>query len=437
MVLEVLERLDQGQGAIEALVDRAFARSRADHRDRRFMYELLNGVLRERIRLDYVITHHLDDPHIARNRDLMRVLEIGAYQVLGMDKVPPHAAVNEAVKLTKWYADLQRFSGVVNAVLRAIVADRGQVPLPGPEDLPQRLSIEYSHPVWLVRRWLDRYGLTGTRALLRYNNEQPVTYLRRRMRGISRQQFEAESRELCDRVPGYGSLYYRLTRRGMAPEDIRLLQLGACTVQSPSAGWVVAMTDPAPGDRIVDVCSAPGGKAALLAEVVGEEGSVCACDVSPARLRKVADTRRRMDLRNIYPLVCDGRRLPFDGWFDKALVDAPCSGTGVLQRHPDARTARMEDDIGRVTPVQEELLEAAAGLVGPGGVVVYATCSLETEENEQQVIRFLARHPEFALEKPPREIPQQYVDLDGYLRITPWEHALDGAFAARLRKHAK
>jgi len=171
-----------------------------------------------------------------------------------------------------------------------------------------------------------------------------------------------------------------------------------------------------------------------MAELAGDEGSVVACDQSFVRLGRVADNAARMNLRNMFPVACDGINPPFAGYFDKALIDVPCSGTGVLQRHPDARSQRTLEDIERVAEVQSALLESACNLVGPGGIIVYATCSLEPEENERQIAGLLERHNEFVLERPPRDIPRQYVDLDGYLRITPFEHGMDGAFAVRLRR---
>ncbi len=434
-VLEMLRGFDERRGTLEAVIDRVLGRAHIDHRDRRFAFEAVNGILRHRIRLDYTIERYLDGPNLMKNHDLVRVLELGAYQILHMDKVPHHAAVNEAVMQAKANHRIRKYSGIVNALLRAVIAKRGHVALPDPKvDLARRLGVEYSHPRWMVQRWLDTYGLDGTRKLLAFNNEIPQTFLRRKMRGISRQQFEAESRELVDRATGYSLLYYHLTAKGLAPEDIRLFQLGACTVQSPSAGWVVATMDIRKGERVIDLCSAPGGKAALIVELAGEEGSVVACDSSPRRLWQVVETRDRMGLRGMFPVVSDGTKTPFAGYFDKALLDVPCSGTGVLHRHPDARLSRTKADIDTVVGEQEALLEAGTELVGTGGVLVYATCSLEPEENEQQVAKFLERHSEFVVERPPPEVPRQYVDLDGYLRITPFEHGLDGAFAARLRR---
>ncbi len=434
VVLEIMRRFDNREGRIEAIADRSFRRSNVDRRDRRFIYEAVHGILRHRIRLRYLASHFLADKQLAGNAALMRILEFGLYQIQYMDKVPNHAAVNESVNLTKADPRTSRYVRVVNAVLRAAIQARGLVPLPSSDNLSLRLAVEFSHPQWLVERWLSRYGLSNTRAALAFDNQIPTTFMRRKMRGISRQQFETDSRGILDRVGGYYNLYYRLSRKGMAPDELRLFELGACTVQAPSQGWVVAMLDVQRGDRCVDVCSAPGGKATLMAELAGDEGSVVACDQSFVRLGRVADNAARMNLRNMFPVACDGINPPFAGYFDKALIDVPCSGTGVLQRHPDARSQRTLEDIERVAEVQSALLESACNLVGPGGIIVYATCSLEPEENERQIAGLLERHNEFVLERPPRDIPRQYVDLDGYLRITPFEHGMDGAFAVRLRR---
>lgn len=437
IALEILRLFDEGKSTLEALIDRLLNRSGMDRRDRRLAYELVYGTLRHRIRLRYVVAQFLSDPKLADEQQLMRILELGLYQVAHLDRVPNHAAVSESVNLAKASAATRRFTGVVNAVLRAAITKRTQVSLPDPkQDLPYRLSIEYAHPKWMVERWLDRYGLSNTRSLLGYNNNVPETFYRRRIRGMGRAQFESDTRGICDRAGGPSNLFYRLSRKGMAPDELRLFQLGYCTVQAPSAGWVVASMAIQPGERCVDMCSAPGGKTAFMAELAGEDGSVCAGDISYRRLQLVLNTVERLGLRTVYPLACDAAHPPFAGFFDKALLDVPCSGSGVLHRHPDARSSRTPGDIARIAERQEVILEAGAELIGPGGLLVYATCSLEPEENEEQVGRFLERHGEFSLERPPMDVPRQYVDLDGYLRITPFEHKLDGAFAALLRKRS-
>jgi len=432
----MLEAYEKHPQSLDTILDRNADVQRLEQRDRRFVVEIFFGVVRMKLSLDFTIHHFLQTERLKHNEALVRLLRIGAYQILYMERVPDHASVNETVKLAKGIPRLVPCAGVVNAVLRNIIKSKGSLPHPATsEPLDARLAIEYSHPQWLVRRWLDRLGLARTKSLLVYNNTRPEIYLRRKIKGMSRQQFDAESRSISEPAKGYMNLFYRL-RKSIVPDSIRLLQDGYCTVQSPSSGWVVAMLEPQAGERVLDVCAAPGGKTSLIAELVGERGGVYGCDIKAVRLGKVAQTAKRMVLRNIRCIVGDGERLPFAILFDRVLLDAPCSATGVLQRHPDARWNRGADHIEKMALLQSRLLAGVCTAVKPGGVLVYATCSLEPEENEEQVRSFLALHPEFSLERPPSCIPGTYVSDDGYMRITPYEHKADGMFAARLRRAA-
>jgi 16S rRNA (cytosine967-C5)-methyltransferase len=435
VALHLLRDFDKRPGDLSIIIDRGLRSKTIDRRDRRLVCELVYGTVRRRLTIDYVIEAFLSDTRIRANRELMRIMEVGVYQLLYMDKIPDHAAVNEAVNLAKNQFSTKRFSGVVNGVLRSVINAQGKLPAPGPAtELVTRLSIEFSHPAWMVRRWLDRIGLAKVKKLLEFDNQVPDIFLRRKMRGITRQAFETESRTLAEAAGGYQNLFYRLVSKGIMPEEIALFEGGFCTVQAPSSGWAVAMLDIRPGDHCLDLCSAPGGKATLMAELSGERGSVVACDLKPGRLRRIRENAGRMELKTIYFIAADATMSPIRGMFDKVLLDAPCSGTGVVQRHPDARWTRTEPDIGLAAGLQAKLLDAAAPLIAPGGTLLYATCSLEPEENEEQVSAFLARHAEFILGQAPASVPAKYVNLEGILCISPYEHGMDGMYAARLIK---
>jgi len=425
---------DKRPANLERLVERTLSDAYVDHRDRRLIFEIVYGIVRRLGTLDYLIDSYLSDERYRNDKLLRRILRIGFYQLLYLDRVPDHASVNETVNLAKAGAQSRAFAGTVNAVMRALIKNKKQIVLPDPQkDMQQRLSVEYSHPRWLIDRWLSTFGLAKTKKILLFNNEKPSIYLRRTFRQITRQQFESDVRLLCDAASGYRDLYYRL-KKNLQPENLQLIQQGLCNIQAPSSGWVVALLDVARGEHLLDMCAAPGGKSVLMAELAGDSGTVCSCEVNFNRLEKLVETATVMHLQNIYPLVADAIYPPVRGTFDKVLLDAPCTATGVLHRHPEARWIRSIDDLNRLTAVQEELLEAATKLVENDGVIVYATCSLEPEENEQQIGRFLERHPEFVLEGAPDIIPKRFIDEKGFLRITPFEHSMDGMFGARLRK---
>lgn len=436
LILKIFIELDKNKSNLDHIINVVLRGSHIDHRDRRFVFEIVYGILRHKATIDYTIDKYLSQSSAQKDKDedLFRILRIGIYQLLYMDKVPDHAAVNETVILAK--ADLKtvRFSSVVNAIMRALINDKKIIPLPDPQkDLVNRLTVEYSHPRWMVERWLKNFGLAKTKQVLAFNNQKPSIFLRRKLREISRQQFEVDIRSICEPATGYLNLYYKL-KRSLLPENIQIIHHGLCNVQSPSSGWVVALMDVNKGEHLLDLCAAPGGKAALLSELTGDSGTVCACELKWNRLMSIIETAGRMKLDNIYSLICDGSYPPFNGFFDKVLLDAPCSGTGVLHRHPEARWVRKEEDIFSLAEKQRTLLNSAASLVDKDGVIVYSTCSLEPEENQKQIELFLKEHPSFCLDNVPDSIPERFIDNSGYLMITPYEHGMDAMFGARLKR---
>lgn len=434
VILDVLSTFDSKPSDPENLIDTALRAKNIDHRDRRFIFEIVYGVIRRRMTLDYIIDKYISDEPIRKEDQLYRVLRMGIYQLSFMDRVPDHAAVNETVKLVKQDPKIGRFTSLANAVMRNFINANKAITLPDSQsNLAYRLSIEYSHPEFFVKRWIKNYGLAKTKQLLSFNNVKPAIFLRRKLRDFSRQQFESDMRTLCEPSSGYMNLYYKL-KKSLLPENIRLIQDGLCTVQAPSSGWVVAMMNINKGEKLLDMCSAPGGKTSLMSELTDGEGAVCAGDVKFNRLLKVVEAKQQMQLDNVFPLLADGNYLPFNGYFDKVLLDAPCTGTGVFNHHPEARWIRTEEDIAKMSGIQQQLLQSASKVVHSGGTIVYSTCSLEPEENENQIKNFLSENPSFVLDAPPPVIPGTYIDNDGFLRITPFEHSMDGIFAARLRK---
>lgn len=435
LILRILEEFDKNPCDPDHIIDKNLKNSQIDHRDRRFIFEIVYGILRHRSTIDYAISHHLTD-NINKDENLYRILRIGIYQLVYMSKVPDHAAVNESVMLAKSDQKTNRFSSVINAVLRAFINNKKMIPLPDPQkDYVNRLTVEYSHPKWMIERWIKNYGLAKTKQILTFNNEKPPVFLRRKLRNISRQQFEADVRDICEQASGYLNLYYKL-KKSLLPENIQMIQHGFCNVQAPSSGWVIALLDVNKNEHILDLCSAPGGKTALISELTSETGTVCACELKWNRIKSVVETAKRMDLQNIYPVICDGVHTPFNGFFDKVLLDAPCSGTGVLNHHPEARWVRTADDISNIVQKQQELLKSASSLIGKDGIIVYSTCSIEPEENQMQIEKFLKDNPNFRLDAIPNTVPEKYIDNNGYLFITPFEHGMDGMFGARLKKIA-
>jgi len=433
-VLRILESFDKQPWDLDRLIDKQLSKTPVDHRDRRFILEMIYGIVRMRLTLNHAIEHYVDDPQLFDNQHLRRLLQIGIYQLVFMDRVPDHAAVNETVACAHQDYRSKKMTGIVNGVLRSLIKEKKRVLfLDQQKDILTRLSIEYSHPQWMVSRWLCRIGLLKTKSLLAFNNEKPEIYLRRKIHGLSRQHFETESKEYLSAPCGYLNCFYRLTKP-LQPDSLELFNEGHCTVQAPSSGWITALMDVHQGDRIIDICAAPGGKSELMGEMAGETGRIYACELKSVRMQLISDTMRRMRANNVVLVQCDGKRPPFSRGFASVLLDAPCSGTGVMHRHPEARWIKKTEDLLKLSQLQEKLLDAGAAMIAVGGKLVYSTCSLEPEENEQRIESFLASHQEFILEDPPETIPRKFVDAAGFVRITPYDHKLDGMFGALLKK---
>jgi 16S rRNA (cytosine967-C5)-methyltransferase len=320
-----------------------------------------------------------------------------------------------------------RAAGFVNAILRRLA---GPQPLTSAasKDPVERLATEHSHPEWLVRRWIERFGVEGTEGLLRWNNLRPRLVLQ-----AARQDLETLAARLRDAGIEVESAPYAagiITTRSR-PADLPGYREGAFIVQDPAQALVAEFANVPPGAMVYDACAAPGGKTIALGT---RATTVLAGEVSPGRARRLAENLARSGSGRELVVVADARRPPLRH-ADVVLVDAPCLGTGTFARHPDARWRVSAGALASLERLQAELLARAAEVVRPGGLLVYSTCSLEPEENQAQVERFLAANPGFQRE-PSGSIPSSLVSQEGDLMILPHEHGVDGAFAARLRRRS-
>jgi 16S rRNA (cytosine967-C5)-methyltransferase len=391
--------------------------------DRRLAHELAAGVLRQRSVLD----SHLA-PLVARGwssvaPELQDILRLGAYQLTGLDRVPHHAAVDTSVELAKENGGA-RPAAFVNAVLRRLASSEPPAPtLLG--DAAERLAAEHSHPVWLVRRWVELFGLGATERLVRWNNTRPRLVLQPARRDLTTlaERWRAAGIEV-EAAPYDAGLVTNLTR----PSDLPGFGDGDFLVQDPAQALLGRFADPPPGTVVYDACAAPGGKSIALGR---QAKTVVAGEVSPSRARRLAENLLRAGSGREQVIVADARQPPIRQ-AEVVLIDAPCLGTGTFARHPDARWRVTPEALGSLERLQAELLERAAAVVPPGGLLVYSTCSLEPEENRAQVQRFLAGHASFRRE-PTEAVPPELLSPEGDLMVLPHQHGMDGAFAARLR----
>lgn len=419
--LKILGEVRDGR-PFEIALERGFGK--LTEPDRRLAHELAAGVLRRRSLLDEQLA-----PLVARGwgnvtADLQDILRLGAYQLTALDRVPAHAAVDTSVALAKDKGGA-RAAGFVNAVLRRLArADPVHTVAPGDE--PSRLANEYSHPEWLVRRWVEQFGGESTEELLRWNNSRPRLVLQpaRQDQEALISRWRAAGLELEPAPYGAGILTGE-TR----PMDLPGYHEGAFMVQDPAQALLTRFADLPPDAVVYDACAAPGGKTIALGR---RARTVLAGEVNPTRARRLADNIRRAGSGRELVVVADGRQPPLRQ-VGVVLIDAPCLGTGTFARHPDARWRVSPEALASRENLQAELLEQAPAVVAPGGLLVYSTCSLEPEENRAQVDRFLAGHPDFRRE-PSTAVPSTLLSPEGDLMILPQHHRMDGAFAARLRR---
>jgi 16S rRNA (cytosine967-C5)-methyltransferase len=415
------------------LLDPSFDRrtARLDARDRRWTRELVYGMLRRRARLDAYLDQRVRGGIVRLDGDLLDLLRLGAAQLLFMESVPAYAAIAQTVELAKRRHGLGA-SKLANAVLRRLDRERASLELPVKTDGVDALALEKSHPRWLVARWAERWGVAETNRLLDANNlEAPLVA---RPYHVVREQLEAmlESAGVhVDEAPLARDSIILLSPVSSLTE-IGPFRQGLFHLQDPGSTLVAQYACVPTGAVVADLCAAPGGKSIELSR---NAHTVFASDLSFARLQRVVDNVRRLEVDSILPYVADAR-LPAIKPVDLALVDAPCTGTGTFRRHPDARWRLKISDLAVMASLQRAILDAAAAVVEPGGLLVYSTCSLEPEENDEQVERFLERHPDWRVDPPPEGVVPQTVLDRGLLRVLPQRHGIDGAFAARLRRSA-
>jgi 16S rRNA (cytosine967-C5)-methyltransferase len=431
--LRILHAVDTRSAFSDRLLDGAHARSGAEPKDQALMHELVKGTLRWRGRIDHILDRLI---HIGISQVqpwVKNIMRMGAYQVVFLDRIPAHAAVDEAVKLAHKYGH-PGTAGLVNSVLRRLVEEKDSW-APPLEDDAVSLSAWGSHPLWITERWLERFGPESTRELLVANNRAvPVGLRANRIRGTRDQLVERLVAEGVQATPARFATDLVWVEFHHAPGSLQAFQQGCCTVQDESEALVSRLVAPQAHERVLDLCAAPGGKCTHLAELMNDDGEVWAMERAEPRVRSLEANIERLGLHSIHVVHGDGRNYAFPMPFDRVLVDAPCSGLGVLGRRADARWRKGPEILREMPPLQLELLLAAGRHVRPGGVLVYSVCSFEPEESTAMVERFLHSSPSFVLESASGLLPDEVVDENGFMQILPHVHGCDGAFAARFRK---
>lgn len=438
VALEILVRVE-GEGAYpDRLLDHVPDRRHLAARDRALATELTLGTLRWQRLLDWHLARISHRPLEMLDVWVRVLLRLSAYQLAFLDRVPAWAVVSEAVELAKRRRP-RGAADLVNGVLRALAARPRPWPEPAADDPTEALAIRTSQPTWLLRRWIDRYGEVEGETLARAMNERPPLTVRiNTLKATAAQVTLALARAGTTATPCRAAPDGLVLEGAGDPRALAPLRTGWCTVQDEAAIMVGHLVAPEPGETVADVCAAPGTKTTHLAQLMENRGHLLAADPHAGRLGLLAAACARLGAT-----IVETRQMRVDDLArdtgpvcDRVLVDAPCSNLGVLRRNPDGKWRRREADLGPLAAGQLAILEAAAGLVRPGGVLVYATCSLEPEENQEQVSAFLDRHPNF-LRRPPADWhAPELIDEVGNLVVLPHRLGFDGSFAARLERVA-
>ena len=417
----------------DAALQAQIKRAALSRRDAALCSRLVYGVLQNQLLLDFYIGTYCSQRPDHLQPPLQDILRLGAYQILYLEKVPDSAAVNSSVELAK-YMKRGQAAGLVNAVLRKLSQNKDRLPTIPDQDEAKYLSIRYSHPKWLVKRLLPILGRTETEVFLACGNTQPQitaqintcrTTAERTAEALAVEGVRAEAHPwmpACLLLSGTGDL-----------EHVEAFQSGSFYIQDPAARLSVMASGIKPGERMLDVCAAPGGKSFAAAIQMGDRGTVLACDIHQNKLKRIHDGAARLGLQSIETTAVDGRifRAEWEGQFDLVLVDAPCSGLGIIRKKPDIRYKKL-DSLFAMPVIQRAILDNAARYVRPGGTLLYSTCTILPEENEEVSDGFLSEHPEFLMT--PFTLPEPIGTCNGRMTLWPHRHQTDGFYICRMTR---
>jgi 16S rRNA (cytosine967-C5)-methyltransferase len=434
--VKILNRIERTDSYLDKLLDVELRSTDLADLDKNLLAEIVHGVMRWQGRLDWVLNGFTHGNFSKSEVNVKNTLRVALYQILFLTHVPHYAAVNEAVEFMKRIRG-ERSGNLVNGVLRNIIRSLDAIHYPKDEDPAQYLAVYFSHPLWMVRRWVKRFDREELERLLTANNEIPTLTLRINKLKIAPTEFLSILDNGKIAYQGSSFIDYFIKLKSLSGiSQMNIFQKGFFSVQDESAALPVLLLAPEPGDRVIDMCAAPGGKTTFIAELMNNSGEILAVDKYESRLNMVKLNCERLGIQNVRLHVGDAALLDAPP-ADRVIVDVPCSGLGTLRKKPDIKWKREPEDIPKLAAQQLHLLERAAELVKPGGVLVYSTCTTEPEENGIQLKSFLERHPDYRLDDASTFVNKSVVTDDGWVETFPHRHHLDGSFAARLvRTHA-
>ena len=439
--LDLLNRVEGTDRHPDDLLTDSFKRYRhLTSLDRAFLTELTYGVLRWKGRLDWIIEHFANIPLEKIEPILLNTLRLGLYQIFFLTRTPVSAAVNESVELAKKSRG-KGGGGFVNAILRSALREKETIPYPDKRQDPALyIAIIQSHPLWLVQRWIDELGVEETLRICVANNRIPALTLRTNTLKIRREDLMEKLKE-----KGFVSAPTPFSDDGVSLNDgpptsgLPFLKEGLFVIQDEASQLISLILDPRPGENILDACAAPGGKTTHIGQRMENLGEIHAFDLRQEKLKQIEEGSKRLGIKIVRTKIgnaVNSLPLPGEMKFDRVLADVPCSGFGTLRRNPDLKWRKEREDLERLSQLQFSILKNLAGYVREGGLLVYSTCTVFHEENEDVVERFLSKHRVFQLDSLVEILPKKchFFIKNGHFKTFPPAGELDGFFAARLRK---
>ena len=436
--LKVLYEIEVKEAYSNLALNKELNQHAYEQLDKGFMTELVYGVLENLIYLDFAIQQFSSIKLKKIHPMALNLLRLGAYQILFLDRIPASAAVNESVNLAKKY--VKRSSGFVNGILRNLIRNPEKIQIPDEKKDPVAfLSIKFSHPRWMVEQFLTFFSPEFTAELLKANNETPHLYVRVNTLKTNVEDCVASLNQKGFQVEVSPHIEEAITIKGTTNlAELDLLQMGHLYIQDFGSMLIGRIVDPKPGDLVVDVCSAPGGKATHLAQLMKNQGRILARDIHPHKIKLIKANANRLGTKIVEPEEFNGYELDINliEKADRVLVDAPCSGLGIIRRKPEIKYRKKPEDVTEITALQLDILSKASQYVKPGGYIVYSTCTIDPRENEVVVKVFLKEHPQFELEN----LGEKYAPLipgkpqGEMLQLYPNVHGTDGFFMAKLTR---
>jgi 16S rRNA (cytosine967-C5)-methyltransferase len=433
--VKILNRYDRSDSYIDKLVHQALKNEQLIPQDKALLTELVNGVIRWRAKLDWVLTGFYHGDYQKCLNLVKNAMRIALYQIMFLNRIPVPAAIYESVEIVKRIQG-DKTAAIVNGVLRNIARNLENIRYPERnEDETYYYAILHSHPKWMVKRWIERYGIENTEILMRFNNQRPYVAVRVNTLKVNIDEIKSifTQHNIVYRQTPYllESLLLDSPKYDVSASE--LFRSGKIAIQDPSASLAAKLANPQPGDLVIDLCAAPGGKSFFLAELMINTGKIIALDKHQSKLRFITEGALRLGLDIIEVTDGDATDFKSNEKADIVFADVPCSGMGTISKKPDIKWKRELEDIHMLMQMQRQILTNAAKLVKINGAVIYSTCTIEPEENRKNIEWFLANNPDFELEDASKYLPSE-VCSDGYYESMPYIHGLDGAFAARLIK---